>query len=146
MLSAGPKMSEELIEQGGFSQASLHQNMNKLKAEGLVVDSRDGRRKVYTLAGELPEGESVTMPGRGRRGRKPKAAAGTGAKRGRPAKSAAASDLKGALGVLMARLSPIDNVGEKTMVLTQLAATLPKPVASVLNAIIDDLSRLSGGR
>ena len=54
--------------------------------------------------------------------------------------------LQHALGVLMARLAPIEAADEKLMVLGKLASSLPGPVSKVLLAVIDDLSRLSGKR
>lgn len=146
LLSAGSMLASELVEQGQFSPASMYLNLKSLKADGIVDAAQEGRSVRYTLTGVMPsEGSDSASAGKRRRGRKPKAAVKT---RGRPKKAAASSggNLKDALGVLMARLSPIDDVDQKLMVLGQLAGSLPSPVARVLNSVIDDLSRLSGKR
>jgi DNA-binding transcriptional ArsR family regulator len=147
MLSSGPMLANELVEQGKFSAASMHLNLKSLKADGLVDAMREGRAMRYMLSGAAPSEAGEAAPAGKRRGRKPKAE--TAKPRGRPKKTVASSvsgNLQDALGVLMARLSPIEQVDEKLMVLSQLAGSLPAPVAGVLNKVIDDLSRLAGKR
>ena len=146
MLGAGPMLAQEILDKGGFSPASLYLNLKALKAEGSVDTTREGRAVRYALTGTPgTEGEAApaaAKPAKGKRGRKPK-----GTVKAASSKPASASgDLKDALGVLVARLSPIEDVNEKLLVLSQLAGSLPTPVAKVLNAIVDDLGRLSGKR
>lgn len=129
MLAAGPLPAQQLLEQGGFSPASLYLNLKALKADGLIDTAREGRSVCYALIGKAAADPA-------RRGRKP------GVRTAAPA----ADDLRHALGVLMARLAPIEAADEKLMVLGQLAESLPGPVSKVLLAVIDDLSRLSGKR
>lgn len=146
LLGAGPMLAQELVDRGGFSPASLYLNLKGLKADGIVDAAQEGRLVRYALTGAAPAEGSSAPAGKARRGRKPKAEAAA-KKRGRPAKTvraAGSGNLQDALGVLMARLSPIEQVDEKLMVLGQLAGSLPAPVASVLNKVIDDLSRLAG--
>lgn len=146
LLNAGPMLAQELVDRGGFSPASLYLNLKSLKADGIVDAAQEGRLVRYTLTGVAPAEGASAPAAKGRRGRKPKAEAAP-KKRGRPGKAAGGtSNLQDALGVLMARLSPIEQVDEKLMVLSQLAGSLPSPVASVLNKVIDDLSRLAGKR
>ena len=144
MLASGPMLAQDILDKGGFSPASLYLNLKALKSEGSVDTTREGRNVRYALTGTPgTDGETAVAsakPIKGKRGRKPKVSSGAAV--GKPV--SASSELKDALGVLVARLSPIENVGEKRMVLSQLAGSLPAPVAKVLNAIVDDLSRLSG--
>lgn len=144
MLSSGPMLAQDILDKGGFSPASLYLNLKALKADGSVDTTREGRAVRYALTGApVAEGDApAAKPAKGKRGRKPKGT--TKAAAGRPAKTP--GDLKDALGVLMARLSPIENANEKMMVLSQLAGSLPAPVAKVLNSVIDDLGRLVGKR
>lgn len=143
MLASGPMLASDLVEQGKFSAASMHLNLKALKADGLVDAMREGRAMRYMLTGAASAEGSAA--GGKRRGRKAKVEAVKG--RGRPKKGAGDSgNLQDALGVLMARLSPIEQIDEKLMVLGQLAGSLPAPVAGVLNKVIDDLSRLGGKR
>lgn len=149
MLADGPALAQDILDKGGFSPASLYLNLKALKNEGAVDTQRDGRSVRYFLTGQAPAasegsdeaGTAVAAPKK--RGRKP----GSG-KKGKAAAATpkAPNDLRDALGVLTARLAPIDNVNEKLLVLGQLAGSLPGPVSKVLNAVIDDLSRLSGKR
>lgn len=146
LLNAGPMLAQELVDKGGFSPASLYLNLKSLKADGIVDAAQEGRLVRYTLTGVAPAEAGSAPSAKGRRGRKSKAEAAP-KKRGRPAKAGAGTtNLQDALGVLMARLSPIEQVDEKLMVLGQLAGSLPAPVAGVLNKVIDDLSRLAGKR
>lgn len=133
MLGSGALLTQELLDQGGFSPASLYLNLKALKADGLVDTAREGRSVRYLLTGASA---APVTHSPGKRGRKP----------GAKATAAPADDLQSALGVLMTRLAPIDKVDEKLMVLGQLANSLPGPVAGVLKAVIDDLGRLSGKR
>lgn len=145
MLGAGPLLAQDILDQGGFSPASLYLNLKALKSEGLVDTTREGRSVRYTLTGAVASeaGESAAAEPKTRK--KPGRKAGT-KNVAKPAAAAADGDLKGALGVLMARLAPIDKVDEKLMVLQQLAGSLPGPVSGILKSVIDDLSRLSGKR
>ena len=133
MLDSGALLAQELLDQGGFSPASLYLNLKALKADGLVDTSREGRSVRYLLTGA--SAAPVTRSP-GKRGRKP----------GAKAAAAPADDLQSALGVLMTRLAPIDKADEKLLVLSQLARSLPGPVAGILESVIEDLSRLSGKR
>lgn len=138
MLGTGPMLAQDILERGGFSPASLYLNLKALKAENVVDTTREGRSVRYTLTGAAGEGApAVASEGKSRK--KPGRKAGS-----KKAAAPAAGDLKGALGVLMARLAPIDKVDEKLMVLNQLAGSLPGPVSGILKSVIDDLSRLSG--
>ncbi|WP_293373057.1 helix-turn-helix domain-containing protein [Nevskia sp.] len=145
LLSSGPMLAQDILDKGGFSPASLYLNLKALKSDGSVDTTREGRAVRYALTGTPgTEGEPVAAakPAKGKRGRKPK-----GTVKAVGGKIASASgDLKDALGVLMARLSPIENASEKMMVLSQLAGSLPAPVAKILNSVIDDLGRLAGKR
>lgn len=132
LLGAGPQFAQTLLDQGGFSPASLYLNLKALKAAGIVDTSREGRTVRYLLSGSAG---TATAP-RAKLGRK---AAGKRA-------AAPADDLQAALGVLMTRLAPIDKADEKLLVLSQLARSLPGPVAVILESVIEDLSRLSGRR
>ncbi|WP_292999783.1 helix-turn-helix domain-containing protein [Nevskia sp.] len=148
MLADGPALAQDILDKGGFSPASLYLNLKALKNEGAVDTQRDGRAVRYFLTGQAPaaaEGsdeEGAAAPAPKKRGRKP----GSGKKGKTAAAPKAPNDLRDALGVLTARLAPIDNVNEKLLVLGQLAGSLPGPVSKVLNSVIDDLSRLSGKR
>lgn len=139
MLGTGPMLAQDILERGGFSPASLYLNLKALKSEGVVDTTREGRSVRYTLTGVAASEGSVAVAPEGKIRKKPGRKPG-----GKKAAAPAAGDLKGALGVLMARLAPIDKVDEKLMVLNQLAGSLPGPVSSILKSVIDDLSRLSG--
>lgn len=132
LLGAGPQFAQTLLDQGGFSPASLYLNLKALKAAGIVDTSREGRTVRYLLSGSAG---TATAP-RAKPGRK------TAGKRA----AAPVDDLQAALGVLMTRLAPIDKADEKLLVLSQLARSLPGPVAVILESVIEDLSRLSGKR
>ncbi len=146
MLSSGPMLAQDILDKGGFSPASLYLNLKALKSDGSVDTTREGRAVRYALTGTPgTEGETAAVaakPAKGKRGRKPKGTVKVAASK----PSSASGDLKDALGVLMARLSPIENASEKMMVLSQLAGSLPSPVAKILNSVIDDLGRLAGKR
>lgn len=139
MLSTGPMLAQDILERGGFSPASLYLNLKALKSEGVVDTAREGRSVRYTLTGAVASEGSVVVAPEVKIRKKPGRKAGS-----KNVAAPAAGDLKGALGVLMARLAPIDKVDEKLMVLNQLAGSLPGPVSSILKSVIDDLSRLSG--
>ncbi|WP_273454663.1 ArsR/SmtB family transcription factor [Nevskia ramosa] len=143
MLGTGPMLAQDILERGGFSPASLYLNLKALKSEGVVDTTREGRSVRYTLTGAAAAASegSVVVASEGKIRKKPGRKAGS---KNKNAAAPAAGDLKGALGVLMARLAPIDKVDEKLMVLNQLAGSLPGPVSSILKSVIDDLSRLSG--
>ncbi len=139
MLGTSPMLAQDILERGGFSPASLYLNLKALKSEGVVDTTREGRSVRYTLTGAAASEGSVAVASEGKIRKKPGRKPG-----GKKVAAPAAGDLKGALGVLMARLAPIDKVDEKLMVLNQLAGSLPGPVSSILKSVIDDLSRLSG--
>ncbi len=140
MLGTGPLLAQDILERGGFSPASLYLNLKALKAEGVVDTTREGRSVRYTLTGDSASEASPAAVASEPKTRK-KAGRKAGSKN---VAKPAVGDLKGALGVLMARLAPIDKVDEKLMVLEQLAGSLPGPVSGILKSVIDDLSRLSG--
>lgn len=141
MLGTGPLLAQDILDRGGFSPASLYLNLKALKAEGVVDTSREGRSVRYTLTGTAASEASPAVAS------EPKSRKKAGRKAGsKNVAKPAEGDLKGALGVLMARLAPIDKVDEKLMVLEQLAGSLPGPVSGILKSVIDDLSRLSGKR
>jgi hypothetical protein len=48
-----------------------------------------------------------------------------------------------ALDAVLYRLSPIERVSEKLLVLEQLSRTTPQPVAEVLQLLIDDVRRFA---
>jgi len=133
LLAAGPLLAQELVDRGGFSTASLYLNLKALKVDGAIDTHREGRVVRYLLSGAAPD-----KGGLAKRGRAAITAAGSGVLDG------ASGELKAALNVLLARLSPIDSVDEKIMVLSQLAGSLPPPVSRVLLAVVDDLDRLTG--
>lgn len=139
MLGTGPMLAQDILERGGFSPASLYLNLKALKSEGVVDTTREGRSVRYTLNGAAASEASVVVAPEGKIRKKPSRKPGS-----KKVVAPVAGDLKGALGVLMARLAPIDKVDEKLMVLNQLAGSLPGPVSSILKSVIDDLSRLSG--
>lgn len=141
MLGTGPMLAQDILERGGFSPASLYLNLKALKSEGVVDTTREGRSVRYTLTGAAASEDSVVVASEVKIRKKPGRKAGS---KNKNIAAPAAGDLKGALGVLMARLAPIDKVDEKLMVLNQLAGSLPGPVSSILKSVIDDLSRLSG--
>ncbi|MBA4284200.1 MAG: hypothetical protein C0434_01550 [Xanthomonadaceae bacterium] len=138
MLTAGPLLAQDLVDRGGFSPASLYLNLKALKAEGAVDTRRDGRAVRYLFVGPLGGSAGRSRATKSTRGRRSQAMSGVG-----PALTAEA-ELKAALGVLLTRLSPIENASEKIMVLSELAGSLPAPVATVLKAVADDLDRLRG--
>ena len=141
LLAAGSLAAQDLVDQGGFSPASLYLNLKALKAEGSVDTHRDGRVVRYQLSGRLDDNAVAATSGKpvkAGRGRP------SGTSRGVEPALAGTAELKAALGVLLTRLSPLEDADEKIMVLSQLAGSMPVPVARVLRAVVDDLGRLRG--
>lgn len=131
LLAAAPLSSQEILDRASCSPASLYLNLKALKAEGSLDTTREGRTVVYRLRGRT-EAPRATEP-------RPA--------RGRPAskqRDAGAAELDAALRVLLAQLAPIDNAADKIRMLTQLAASLPAPVSHLLQAVADDMTRLTG--
>lgn len=136
LLASGPQTSSELVAKGGFSPASLYLNLKALKKEGLVRSTRNGRNVSIALtsaaqaAADAPIEGEVLPPSK--------------SKSGNALVSAyVPRELHEALEGLARRLSPVDRVEEKLLVLEQLTRTLPAPVASVLQDVMSDLVRLS---
>lgn len=138
LLATGPMTSSDLVAKGGFSAASLYLNLKSLKKDGLIKTARNGRSVSISLspaaraAAEAPiEGEVLPPP-------KPTA---------KPTVALVSAyvprDLHEALEGLARRLSPVDRLEEKLMVLEQLSRTMPAPVAAVLQETMADLVRLS---
>jgi len=138
LLATGSLAAQDLVDQGGFSPASLYLNLKALKAAGSVDTLRDGRVVRYQLTGALGSEAAAAKPAKAARGRPNRTSSDIA-----PALTATA-ELKAALGVLLTRLSPIEDADEKIMVLSQLAGSMPAPVARVLRAVVDDLDRLRG--
>lgn len=130
LLAAGPLSSQQLLDRAGCSPASLYLNLKALKADGHLDTTREGRTVAYQLRTRAGAVAVASRPARGRPARS------------RP--DAGAADLDAALRVLLAQLSPIDNAADKIRVLTRLAASLPAPVSHLLQAVADDLTRLTG--
>lgn len=134
LLSAGSKTSAELVAAGGFSAASLYLNLKSLKKDGLVSTRRDGRRVIITLAA----GTSSIAPN---------VVAKTASRSARASASATIPahvprDLIQALEKLSHRLSPVDRLDDKLLVLLQLSRSVQHPVAGLLQDIVADLKRI----
>jgi len=141
LLESGPLSSPSLVAQGGFSPASLYLNIKAMKKEGLISAKRNGREVFFSLTGKSAGStEAVSIPER------KKAAAKT--TKVKPAVTPSAivayvpAELHEALNGLTLRLTPVEHVEEKMLVLDQLSASLPPAIGSILSSIREDLARL----
>lgn len=142
LLAGGPMTTSELVTKGGFSSAAAFMHLKALRADGTIASARNGREVMYSLSGAVPVAtDSAAATGTAapaKHGRKPKAA------KAAPVKKGANTSVDADLERLARRLAPIDQVARKVALLEKLADSVPASVASVLNAIRDDLNRIAG--
>jgi hypothetical protein len=113
-LATGAFTREQLRSRGGFSAAALDAHLRQLRLEGTVVAT--GKRPLlFALSAGQHRDPARLSPGSG-----------------------LSPELKEALDAVNRRFFSTDKLQEKLATLEQLAATLPMPIASVLQDIRSD--------
>lgn len=133
LLQGGPLTRTEIMERGKFSQAALYLHLKGLRDEGMIEPDEDNRR--LRLTGPIDGIEEVAITEVVEQPRQTKSSALMPANLPRA--------LHQALDAVLYRLSPIERVSEKLLVLEQLSRTTPQPVAEVLQLLIDDVRRFA---
>lgn len=137
LLADGTLKRAELVKRGRFSGSALFLHVKALREEGLITEDPDTRTLslTYALPGDdldIIDGEVVRHEvGQERSADRPLVSTGV------------SKELHLAMGTVLSRLAPIDNLPGKLFVLDQLACTTPKLVSEVLRTVMDDLQRLS---
>lgn len=139
ILGAGAVTGPELLKKGRFSPAALYLNLKALRDEGLIDSQRTGRSVVLRLK-HGSKAEEEPIEGVVVSDHQPKA---------KPRASSALvpalipQELHEALSAVTFRLSPVQRVEEKLVVLEQLARNMPAAVSDVLRSVMEDVAKLS---